>query len=207
MRVAVVFIAACWAASASVAGAQPELLDRAVAIVGGQVVTQADVRTALTLGLVDTAGDADPVEAAGQRLIDRVLMLREVERYTPPEPAPAAIDARLAETRARVASPQAFAAALAAGGMSEARLREWVRDDLRIAGYLEQRFAAAGAAAEPEVAAYYNSRREDFERRGLTFEQAGTEIRALLASERRRELITDWISDLRRRTEILYIKP
>jgi len=207
MRVALTLIAVCCAAGAGPAHAQPELLDRAVAIVSGQVVTQSDVRTALTLGLVDVAGDADPMDEAAQRLIDRVLMLREVERYTPPEPEPAAIEARLAATRGRVASPQAFAAALAAGGMSEARLREWLRDDLRIAGYLEQRFAAAGAAAEPEVAAYYNGHRDEFERRGLTFEQAGPEIRTLLAGERRRELITDWISDLRRRTEIVQIKP
>jgi hypothetical protein len=35
-------------------------------------------------------------------------------------------------------------AILAAGGITEARFRSWIRDDLRIATYVDQRFAADG---------------------------------------------------------------
>ena len=53
--------------------------------------------------------------------------------------------------------------ALDAGGFTEARLRAWVRDDLRIAAYLDQRFAAAGAPTDEEVAAYYAAHRDEFD--------------------------------------------
>jgi hypothetical protein len=193
--------------AAIAAHAQGELLDRALAIVSGQVITRSDAQTMLALGLVIPQAEGDPLDAVAQKLIDRVLMLREVERYTPPEPAVEIIESRLAVARARFPSPEAFAAALVAGGMSEQRLRDWVRDDYRIAGYLEQRFAAAGMPTEPEILDYYNSHREEFERGGLPFEQASGQIRDRLAADRRSELITDWVSDLRRRTEIVQIKP
>ena len=51
-------------------------------------------------------------------------MLGEVERYQPPEPAPAEIDARVAETEARVGSPDAVSRSMAATGMTPDRLRQ-----------------------------------------------------------------------------------
>lgn len=199
----------CFLVATAATAAQPrgELLDRALAIVGGQVITQSDARTLLALGLVDAGGAVDPVTGAAQKLIDRALMLREVERYTPPEPEAAVIESRLAVARSREPSPEAFRAVLAAGGMTEARLREWVRDDYRIAGYLQQRFAAAGTPSDQEVFAYFTEHREEFDRGGLTFEQAGGVLRERLAAERRSELIADWVADLRRRTEIVQLTP
>ncbi len=118
-----------------------ELIDRTLAIIGDQAITQSDARTAVALGLVPApAGTSDPA-AVTPLLIDRLLMLREVQRYAPPEPAPAAIEARLAARRATLPDPQAWAGALAAGGFTEERIRAWIRDDLRIAAYLDQRFA------------------------------------------------------------------
>jgi hypothetical protein len=147
--------------------AQGELIERTLALVGGEAITLSDVRGALALGLVDVPPPADSIPAATKRLIDRALMLREVQRYTPPEPPDAVLDARVQAVGARFASADAFRAALAAAGLSELSLRAWLRDDQRIAAYLEQRFAAAESP------------------------------------ERRAELVTDWISDLRRRTLVV----
>lgn len=129
------------AAPADVAAQSGELIDRTLAIIGEQAITQSDARTAVALGLVPApAGTTDPA-AVTPALIDRLLMLREVQRYAPPEPAPAEIEARLAARRAALPDAQAWAAALAAGGFTEERVRNWIRDDLRIAAYLDQRFA------------------------------------------------------------------
>ncbi len=185
---------------------QGELIDRALAIVGGQVIALSDVQTMLKLGLVEGGSEPDPLGVATAKLIDRALMLREVERYAPPEPPAELVESRLALARDRAGSPDAFAAVLAAGGMSEQRLREWIRDDYRIAGYLDQRFAAAGTPTDPEITAYYNEHLDEFQRGGLRFEQAAGLIRDRLTAERRSELITDWLSDLRRRTEIVHVK-
>jgi hypothetical protein len=189
--------------------AQPrgELLDRALAIVGGQVIALSDVQTLLKLGLVEGGSEPDPQGVATAKLIDRALMLREVERYAPPDPASELVESRLAVARDRAGSPDAFAAILAAGGMSEQRLRQWIRDDYRISGYLEQRFAAAGTPTDQEILAYYNDHLDEFVRGGLGYDEAAGLIRDRLSAERRGELITDWLSDLRRRTEIVHVKP
>lgn len=122
----------------------PELIERTLAIVSGQAITLSDVQTAQTLGLVPASPD---VGAVAERLIERALMLREAERYAPAEPDEAEIVRRLQEITARVSKVE-LDRALMVGGFTEPRLRAWLRDDLRIAAYLEQRFPAATAAGQ-----------------------------------------------------------
>ena len=93
------------------------LLDRALATVEGRVIT-----------LVGRA-NSGPVRARGhrrsptswpstlERLIDRTLMLAEVERYVPPEPDAAAIRQRGDRMRARLPSEDAFSSALRVAGI------------------------------------------------------------------------------------------
>ena len=119
-------------------------IERTVAIVGGQAITMTDAQTAMVLGLVDASGD---LTTAIERLVERTLILREVERYTPVEPTEARIDQRLDQLRGQVSASQ-WERTLAAGGFSEARLRGWLRDDLRITTYLDQRFSVTGGTGQ-----------------------------------------------------------
>lgn len=187
-------------APATVAAQAPagELIERTLAIVGGQAVTRSDVETARALGLAE--GTADE---ATEALVERALVLREVQRYSPPEPTAAAVDERMRELTATAGGAREFSRVLAQGGFTEARLRAWVRDDLRIASYLSQRFAAVGTPAEEEVSAHFNAHRDEFERRGLSYADAAPEIRDRLSGERRDNLIEDWIADLRRRSTVV----
>jgi len=122
-----------------------EVIDRVLAVVGGQVViTLSDVTAARELGLQSAAGATDPVRAILTKLIDRELELAEVERYAPPEPSAESVDRSLAVIRARFPSAGAFDAALVRAGLDEGHLRETLRQDLRIRAYEDQRFAAAG---------------------------------------------------------------
>src|SRR5437879_11521452 len=88
--------------------ARAEIIDRVLAVVGGIVITQSDVTAAFDLGLASPGQTDDPLAAVLSQLIDRQLMLAEVERYVPPEPVPDALDRATAEVRARFASEQAF---------------------------------------------------------------------------------------------------
>ena len=81
----------------------------------------------------------------------------------------------------------------------------WVRDDLRIQAYLAQRFAAAGVPTEQEVSLAYTARRAEFDKAGTTFEEATPVLREQLSAARRRELIADWVADLRRRTDVVLL--
>jgi hypothetical protein len=179
-----------------------ELIERTLAIVGGQVITLSDVQTAMALGLVEP-DHATSVNAATLRLVDRMLVLREVQRYLPPEPGEADIDSRLDAVRQRLGGADQLDSALMRGGFTETRLRSWLRDDARIAAYLGQRFAAVGVPSDEDVNAYYTAHREEFERKQQSVEAAAAAIRERLSTERRDQLIADWVQDLRRRTPVV----
>ena len=89
------------------------------------------------------------------RLIQRELILREVQRYAPAAPSDSAVDERLEKIRGRFPDAAAMHVVLEANGFTDARLRAWVRDDLRTESYLAQRFASATAPADAEIAREY----------------------------------------------------
>ncbi len=130
---------------ASLAGntVRAETIDRVLAVVAGQLITLSDVTAATDLGLQSPAGSADPVRAVLSKLIDRELVLAEVDRYAPAEPTAEAVDREVERVRQRFPSPAAFDAALARSGIDEKHLRETLRQDLRLRAYLDQRFSAA----------------------------------------------------------------
>ena len=120
-----------------------ETIDRVLAVVAGQLITLTDVTAALDLRLQTTDGAADPVRAVLSKLIDRELILSEVDRYAPPEPTAEAVDREVLRVLARFPSQDALDAALARSGIEEKHLRETLRQDLRMRAYLDQRFTAA----------------------------------------------------------------
>ena len=186
---------------------EQELIERTLALVGGQPITLSDARGAVAFGLFAEARPSEDIPAITGRLVDRELILREVQRYAPPAPAEAAVDARLEEVRARFRGAAEFTRALELHGFTETRLRAWIRDDLRTVAYLGQRFASASVPTDTEISSAYARSRAEFDAAGATFEQATPLIRERLISARRAELIDDWLGDLRRRTDVVIINP
>ena len=88
------------------------------------------------------AGTADPTGYALDRLIDRTLMLVEVDRFQPPEPDPGEITAQIDRLQARFGSPDGFDRALTVTGTTREQLRRQVRDSLRMQIYVNQRFGS-----------------------------------------------------------------
>jgi hypothetical protein len=122
--------------------AAAETIDRVLAVVAGQLIMMSDVTAARELRIVSPSSGTDPIGSILSSLIDRELMLAEVDRYAPPEPATADIDREMAEVRASFPSEKAFTDVLARSGFDVAHVREIVRQDLRLRAYLDQRFTA-----------------------------------------------------------------
>lgn len=181
-----------------------DLIERTLAIVGTQVITLSDTRAAIRFGLIAGQPPANP-SAVTQQLIDRELMLREVQRYAPPTPTDSSIETRMGEIRQRLSGANSWSTALEETGFTEVRLRAWVRDDLRTVAYLAQRFASASTPTETEIAAAFAQQRAEFDRAGTTFAQAAPVLRDRLIAQRRAELIADWVTDLRRRTDVVIL--
>jgi hypothetical protein len=139
--------------------ADAETIDRVVAVVAGHVIMLSDVSAARELGLESAEPGPDPVRAMLSRLVDRQLILAEVDRYAPPEPAAEAVDRGLAAVRGRFPTSTVYDDVLARCGIDEKHVREWIRQNLRIDAYLEQRFTPADPRRQSLIADWLNGLR------------------------------------------------
>jgi len=85
-----------------------ETIDRVLAVAAGELIMLSDVTAARDLGLVPApAATGDPIASVLARLVDRALILAEVDRYAPPEPGADAVDREVQTVRSRFATPAA----------------------------------------------------------------------------------------------------
>jgi hypothetical protein len=180
-----------------------QLLDRVLARIETEAITQTDVQALLEFGLINAKSAVDP--SAVQQAIDRQLILKEVARFPPTEPPASAIDEQLASMKARVGDK--LDAVLRATGLDEPRLRGLARDTLRIRTYLEQRFGIASQVGEEEARKYFDEHRDEFIRNGkpLAFEEAVAEARQRATATRLQGAVTQWLRDLRGRSDVVVV--
>jgi hypothetical protein len=181
-----------------------EIIDRILAVVDNALVMQSDVMAAMRLGLEPAPASGDRIAGVLDRLIERRLTLIEVDRYAPPEPLAADVDLRFEQVKLSLPSAAAFAAVLKETGLDEAQLRRYLRDDLRIRAYLEQRFGSVVQPSEAQVLEYYQAHPQQFSRNGVLrpFDEAHDDARRAVVGDRRAVLIRDWIASLRRRANV-----
>ena len=186
-----------------------EVIDRILAVVDTQIITLSDVRAALRFALVPEDVSVDPIAAVLQRLIDRRLMLAEVDRYAPPEPAPAAVEAAIAVVERRFKDPLEMEIALNQAATSREELRRWVRDTLRLETYFQQRFSTVVQPSEDEILRYYREHPAEFTVSGKvqSLEAVRDAVRTAVIREQREVLVKQWVEGLRRRgaVQVLYL--
>ena len=178
-----------------------EIIDRILAVVDGAIIMQSDVAMAARLGLVPPAPASDSTAAPIDSLVERRLILEEVDRYAPPDPPDAEVDRSLADVRARAGAR--FDTVLTETGVSLEQLRRHLRDDLRMESYLQQRFGTT-QPSDDEIAQYYREHQIAFTRNGTVapLEEVRDVARAALVAEQRTATIREWIAGLRRRANI-----
>jgi parvulin-like peptidyl-prolyl isomerase len=181
-----------------------QVLDRVIAVVSGTVIMLSDARAALTLGLFDAGGAADPIESAMRWLIDRQLVLDEAARGDRLEIAPADLARALAGVRARFASDAEYRRALVELGLDDRGLERLVRETLIARLYVERRFDSMLPPTDEELRAYYAAHADRFVRNGLqlSFEDALADVTAILRRERHDQAVSAWMDRLRRRADI-----
>jgi hypothetical protein len=132
-------------------------------------------------------------------------VLQEVDRFAPPEPDASAVADRVSAVLSRLGSPEAAARRLGDLGVNAEWVRQWVRDDLRIKAYVEQRFSGALEPTSDELENYFRQHRSDFVRDGVELPAAEAQAlaRDRVMATRRRVLMADWLDGLRRRATIV----
>ena len=182
-----------------------QLIDRVLARVGTSAVTMTDVRVATELGLVEIGPGEDRQAAGLQRAIDRQLMLAEVARFSPPEPAADAVAAEVAEMKSRAGA--GYNQLAASTGLDDKRLQLLARETLRIRAYTAQRFGGSVQVGEEEARRYYDEHGAEFTRNGVRapFEDVEAAARQAAAAARLRATIEQWLRDLRMRSEVVVV--
>ena len=175
------------------------LLDRVVARVNGSVILLSDVRAAVLFGLVDGPAESDD---AVEQMVQRALLVEEVNRFPPPEPTAEAIESELARMRARAGV--SIDEVERTTGLSAGNLRLFARDRLRIQSYIDQRFGLTVPLTDEQVLQYYRAHPEEFTTSGqLTpFERAQGLVRERASLEQRQRTISQWLRDLRARADV-----
>lgn len=194
----------CLSVACASAAVAAEVIDRILAVVNGSIITLSDAHAAMRFGLVSPNGGADPLQLALDQLIERRLVLAEVERYGLAEPTAEKLDAAVAAVRARFESAAAFEGALRETGLTGETLRRHVRDELRVESYLQLRFAQMLQPSEEDVLAYYRAHEKAFMRDGAVqpYQDVRGDARAALLASRRIATIREWIEGLRRRADV-----
>jgi hypothetical protein len=187
------------AAPVSAQGARPpKLIDRVAARVNGALILLSDVRAAAALGIIEPGPEPDQI----RQMVHRQLLVGEIMRFPPQEPAAAAVEAEVARMRARVPD---FAALRREYGLAGGQIEALARESLRIEAYLAQRFGYNGPMPDEQAREYYTAHPAEFTRNGVLvpFESVLGEARERAAAARRREAVAQWLSELEARADIV----
>ena len=177
-----------------------------MAVVGSEPIFLSDVRDARALRLLDDVDLSE--EAVLNRLIERRLVLAEVERYLRTPPAQADVDAAVEAWTRRVGGVAARDAALARAGATLDMARAFLADTRRIDYYIDQRFTAAAQPTREEARVFYQANLALFvrDRSVAGFEDVEDDARAKLAGERRLALVREWLAGLRNRAQVRIVE-
>jgi hypothetical protein len=126
-----------FAAAPSAAQQQVEI-DRTLQRISGVVLMAADVRQARLLKLVPAGDRGD--ESIQTALENRLLVLRELSRVPLAPASDEAVAARRKTWEASFPAGTDLPALMTRAGMSDKALEAWLRDEIRIEEYIDQRF-------------------------------------------------------------------
>ena len=184
------------------ASAEPELVDRIVAIIDRDVIMLSEAEQAMWLVELRTDDDASLHDVV-ERLIEARLIEHEAARFTDAPVPDELVEEQLARVRSRFASEEALDAMLSSSGLSEEELRSEVRRQLTVNRYLERRFRALTYVTDDDIQNYFSDEVLPGlpDERGPTLEEVD-QIRRILEEQRFNERVGRWIDGLKERSRI-----
>jgi len=188
------------------ASAEPELVDRIVAIIDRDVIMLSEAEQAMWLVEL-RSDDKVSLRDVVERLIEARLIEHEVARFTDAPVPDALVEEQLARVRSRFPSEEALDAMLSSNGLSEEELRSEVRRQLTVNRYLERRFRALTYVTDDDIQNYFSEEvlPELPDERGPMLEEID-QIRRILEEQRFNERVERWIDGLKKRSRIqLYV--
>ena len=170
---------------------------------------QSDVRAFVDLQLARPGAGAalEREDEVLTYLIERRLVLDEVDRYVVGEPPPADVERRLAAVAARFASESELAAVLSRVGYTADDLRQVLRDDARRDAYVETRFGRLSMPTEEQLRLHYEEHLDELAADGRppSFAALRPLVQQRVERESRAANVSAWVAQLVGRGQVLRV--
>ena len=207
----------------SAGDAPATLLDRAVAVIDGEVILDSDVREQQHFAVFEPLrvpnGKFSPLEAM-QQIVNRTLLLHQMtaQQLVSP-PADAAVDEQIDELRKHIPACAGQACETAAGwhrflaaqGFTEAGLHERWKSRMQILNFIEVRFRNGIRIGKPEIETYYQQRLvPEFQTRRITpppLANVSTRIDEILLQQHVNVLLGDYLRSLKDAGNVQILDP
>ena len=196
-------------------------LDRVVAIVNGDLILQSDVDAEQRLAAFEPFSQAKAAtqDEVMERLIDRQLILQQMELQPEPPISDAEVDAQLATLRKAIPKCATYHCETDAGwekfandqGFTVAEVRDRWRLRMEVLRFVEQRFRMGIRIEQAEIDDYYRTTMLPvYEKENVTPPAEATladRIQEILLQQRVNKLLDDWLTALRAQGSVRILKP
>jgi len=180
-----------------------EVIDRIAVTVDTQVITQSRVEEEIRLAAFlngekpDLGGESR--RRAATRLVERLLLEREMELTRYPAPPPEEAE-RLLEQLPQSRSPEAqLRQALAAAQITEETLRQYLLRQAAVLRFIEVRFRPEAQVSEAEIENCSQKRKPP-----TSAEEARVQCEEALLAAAADKAVDRWLRDARERSRIVY---
>lgn len=181
-----------------------EVIDRVAVTVDRQVITESlvleEIRLAAFLNDAQPDFGAEARRRAAGRLVERLLIEREMELTRFPAPAPEDA-AKLLEQARRGRSEAQLGEALAARQISEEALQPYLLRQAALLRFLEVRFRPEVQVSEEEVRDCYQKREP---KTSASFDEARAQCEEALVAAGVDKAVDRWLREARERVRIVY---
>lgn len=198
-------------AAAGMAPARGEEMDRLIAAVNGNVITELDLELARNMRAVIFYGAKRlPLSRSEEigRMIERELMRQELASFSLTREDANKVDARLRSLREMHGGQAGLEAFLHTLGLQESELRAYVELESSILKFVSFRFRPFAAVTPEEVARYYEGPlTEQLRTAKVTRPPLGevsSKIEEILREEKINAALDQWIGNIRRNSRIEY---
>jgi hypothetical protein len=178
------------------------IVDRLAVIVGQQTITQLqldeEIRVTALLNRRPIARDVETRRAAADRLVEQLLIRREMEQSRYPLPDEQEVNQYLEQIRMQNGGQAGLAKALVSYELTESTLRQHLESQLVALRFIEYRFRPDAAVSDEEVETAY--RRQEADKK-----TPRESIRTALTEERTDTALNTWLAESRRQVNIVYL--
>jgi hypothetical protein len=189
------------------------IIDQIAIVVRDSVIKDSDIerdiRVVDFLNQEKLTLDLAARKAAASRLIDQQLIRREIDVGEYRTATEADAERLLEKTeKEEYHSPAVFQAALQKYGLTRDQLKQYLRWQLTVLNFINERFRPAVLVTDEDVAQYYRDHTAEFRNASTgktrTLEEAADDIRNRLIEERVNKQFDSWLNARRRSANIEY---